>query len=174
MSGTDADDDGQAGRSRWWRGPRWKVRRFGLLGGALVALGTLLPWVVYKLDASDVGAVRETGLPPAGSVAGVGVPAGVAVLVAGLAIAVAALRTQRSGVWVGVMGIASGVVVALALPVLLDPATLKPEFAPGVSLSFRSIDPGLGLYLSLLGGLLSAGTALLLGRRSEMSRGPTS
>jgi hypothetical protein len=156
----------------------------GVLGGAAVVGGVFLPWIVSDGFTIGTSTVSQEIL---GSELDYGTYAlaagGVAIVVALLLVAALRLRT----VWSVLLVLAGAVAVALAVLVVVDIQTQYVDVAiaearvpadqeAGVRISLQAlfdggvgVDPGLGLWLSLGGGVLAlvAGAASLIRSRSD-------
>lgn len=157
VAGNDTDTD----RPWWTVGPLWLVRRFGLVGGVLVVVGPLLQWFAYRPDYRTRPRVGE---PWPKYVLGVDGQAGLAALVVGLVIVGLSLGQHRSALGTVALGLASGVVLTVTVPAILDPTTMTAVMGVADSTPVEHYKAGVGLYVTALGGVTTAVAALVLGQ----------
>lgn len=113
--------------------------QLAIAGGTLLIIGSFLPWV-------NAGPVTRAGISSAD---------GIATLILGGGVAGYAFFRRFNGWVTGIIGAFGVVVGAYDIINPLSVAMLGVEIDP----SFRS--PGVGIYLTLIGGLVLLGAALL-------------
>jgi hypothetical protein len=160
---------------------RSKTWALGLVGAAAIIVGCLLPWL-------DTGGVNVGGQPVAGDPAGLDTTYGMAVLVAGIAAAVASLLLllipRATRLWAVIVLLAGGVAVAAGVLTLTSPRETYTDYVVSqvsvpqneMELTLEALyesgglqeEFGPGVYVVVAGGglaLLTGLVGLIRGRR---------